>query len=142
MNFLKKEYPECFGNSRVRAYGNPGIRQTRWIVGAHHLQVADVRAGKKFDDAIGRTAWAIEIHDKAEGIYWEPFDADHIHYVPFGSLIPMDGDNLIAAGRCIDGDTAALVDAFGRIPALYIADGHHRAQQRERAEEERSRCRL
>ena len=29
--------------------------------------------------------------------------------------------------RVAEGDTAALVAAFGRIPALYIADGHHRA---------------
>lgn len=30
-------------------------------------------------------------------------------------------------------DAAALVDAFGRIPALYIADGHHRAASAARA---------
>lgn len=30
-------------------------------------------------------------------------------------------------------DTRALVDAFGRIPALYIADGHHRAASAARA---------
>ena len=33
-------------------------------------------------------------------------------------------------------DTAALVEAFGRIPALYIADGHHRAASAARAREE------
>ena len=31
------------------------------------------------------------------------------------------------------GDVAALVTAFGRIPALYIADGHHRAASAARA---------
>jgi flavin-dependent dehydrogenase len=126
LTFLKTEYPKAFGNARIRAYGFPGIRQTRWIAGTHHLQVDEVRAGKKFDDAIGRTAWAIEIHDKAEGIYWEPFDADHIHYVPFGSLTPADGDNLIAAGRCIDGDVAALssVRVMGPCIAMGAAAAH------------------
>jgi uncharacterized protein (DUF1015 family) len=33
-------------------------------------------------------------------------------------------------------DTQALVDAFGRIPALYIADGHHRAASAARARRE------
>jgi uncharacterized protein (DUF1015 family) len=33
-------------------------------------------------------------------------------------------------------DTTALVDAFGRIPALYIADGHHRAASAARARAE------
>jgi uncharacterized protein (DUF1015 family) len=33
-------------------------------------------------------------------------------------------------------DATALVDAFGRIPALYIADGHHRAASAARARRE------
>jgi uncharacterized protein (DUF1015 family) len=35
--------------------------------------------------------------------------------------------------RASNGATRALVDAFGRIPALYIADGHHRAASAARA---------
>ena len=31
--FLKAEFPDAFGGARVRAYGFPGIRQTRWIHG-------------------------------------------------------------------------------------------------------------
>ena len=38
--------------------------------------------------------------------------------------------------RVGQGDTQALVDAFARIPALYIADGHHRAASAARAREE------
>jgi uncharacterized protein (DUF1015 family) len=35
-----------------------------------------------------------------------------------------------------DADTAALVGAFGRVPALYIADGHHRAASAARTHRE------
>ena len=84
----------------MRAYGLPGIRQTRWIVGKHHLMVDEVRAGVKFDDAAARTAWPLEQHHNAEGYVWEPFAADHVHYVPLGSMIPPDADNIVAAGRC------------------------------------------
>jgi len=35
-----------------------------------------------------------------------------------------------------EGDTAPLVEAFGRIPLLYIADGHHRAAAAARARRE------
>lgn len=35
--------------------------------------------------------------------------------------------------RVADADTQALVDAFGQVPALYIADGHHRAASAGRA---------
>ncbi len=126
LNFLKSEYPKAFGTARVRAYGFPGIRQTRWIVGHKHLTVDEVRAGTRFKDAVARTAWGIEIHDRAEGIYWEPFPAEHIHYVPFGSLVPKGADNLVAAGRGSDGDGAALssVRVMGPCIAMGAAAAH------------------
>ena len=108
LDFLKREYPGSLRQARVRSYGLPGIRQTRWIAGRQQLTVEDVRAGTPFADAVARTAWPIELHDRPEGYVWEPFADDHMHYVPFGSLVPAEADNLVAAGRCIDGDSAAL----------------------------------
>jgi flavin-dependent dehydrogenase len=124
--FLKSEYPNAFGAARVRAYGFPGIRQTRWIEGTKHLTVDEVRAGTRFDDAVARTAWAIEIHDRAEGIYWEAFPPEHLHYVPFASMTPAEADNLVAAGRCIDADVAALssVRVMGPCIAMGAAAAH------------------
>ena len=126
IHFLKGEYPKAFGNARVRSYGLPGIRQTRWIVGRQQLTVADVRAGTKFPDTVARTAWPIELHDRPEGYVWEPFGDDHLHYVPFGSLIPAEADNIVAAGRCIDGDAAALssVRVMGPCIAMGVAAAH------------------
>ena len=124
--FMRAEYPQAFHNARVRAYGHPGIRQTRWIVGAHHLTADEVRAGTRFPDAVARTAWPIELHDRVEGYVWEPFGDDHVHYVPLGSMTPADSDNLIAAGRCIDGDAAALssVRVMGPCIAMGAAAAH------------------
>jgi hypothetical protein len=124
--FLKGEFPQAFGGARVRAYGLPGMRQTRWIVGCHHLTMEEVRRGIKFDDAIARTAWPLEQHHHAEGYVWEPFAEDHVHYVPFGSLTPPGADNLVAAGRCIDGDATALssVRVMGPCMAMGAAAAH------------------
>jgi len=126
VRFLKAEYPDAYANSRVRCYGMPGIRQTRWIQGQHHLSVEEVRAGTKFPDAIARTAWAIELHSHAEGYIWQPFPADHLHYVPFRSLVPLEADNLVAAGRCMDADNAALssVRVMGPCIAMGAAAAH------------------
>ncbi|HUZ75837.1 MAG TPA: FAD-dependent oxidoreductase [Stellaceae bacterium] len=126
VDFLKREYPACFGAARVRSYGFPGIRQTRWIVGARQLTIADVRAGTRFPDAVARTAWPIELHDRAEGYVWEPFAEDHLHYVPLGSMVAPDADNIVAAGRCIDGDVAALssVRVMGPCIAMGAAAAH------------------
>ena len=126
VNFLKKEYPECFGNARVRAYGNPGIRQTRWIVGRHQLTIDEVRNGTKFEDAVGRTAWPVELHDSDKGYVWQTFPEDHVHYIPLGSLTPADADNIVAAGRCIDADLAALSSV--RVMGPCIAMGAAAAQ--------------
>jgi len=126
MTFLRAEYPAAFAHARVRSYGLPGIRQTRWIVGRHHLTVDEVRAGVKFPDSIARTAWPLEQHHNVEGYVWEPFDADHVHYVPLGSLTPPGLDNLVVAGRCIDGDATALssVRVMGPCIAMGAAAAH------------------
>jgi flavin-dependent dehydrogenase len=126
LHFLKSEYPDAFGQARVRSYGLPGIRQTRWIVGRQQLTVDDVRAGTTFSDAIARTSWPISLHDRADGDILEPFSDDHVHYVPFGSLVPAEADNIVAAGRCIDGDNAALssVRVMGPCIAMGAAAAH------------------
>ena len=126
LDFLKREYPQAFGQARVRSYGLPGIRQTRWIKGRQQLTVDDVRAGTRFPDAIARTAWPIELHDSPQGYVWEAFADDHLHYVPFGSLVPAEADNIVAAGRCIDGDNAALssVRVMGPCIAMGAAAAH------------------
>ena len=124
--FLRGEYPAAFGKARVRTYGALGIRQTRWIAGRQQLTVEDVRAGRKFPDAVARTGWPIELHDTPQGYVWEPFGDDHLHYVPLGSLVSAECDNMVAAGRCIDGDVAALssVRVMGPCIAMGAAAAH------------------
>ncbi len=124
--FLRAEFPEALGRARIRSYGQPGIRQTRWIVGTHQLTADEVRAGMRFPDAVARCAWPIELHHRAEDVHWEEFADDHMHYVPLGSLVHRDADNLAAAGRCIDGDALALssVRVMGPCMAMGQAAAH------------------
>jgi glycine/D-amino acid oxidase-like deaminating enzyme len=123
---LREEFPRAFGQARVRAYGYPGRRQTRWIKGRHQLTVDEVRAGTRFGDAVARTAWPIELHDRPEGYVWEMFEADHVHYVPLRSMTPPGVHNVLAAGRCVDGDAAALssVRVMGPCAAMGAAAAH------------------
>ena len=124
--FLHKEFPEAFGNARIRAYGLPGIRQTRWIVGTHHLTTEEVRAATKFDDAIARCSWPLEQHHNREGYVWEVFPDDHVHTIPLRSLTVAGADNLVAVGRCIDADSTALssVRVMGPCIAMGAAAAH------------------
>lgn len=124
--FLQNEFPEAFGTAKIRAYGLPGIRQTRWIVGTHHLTTEEVRGAKKFDDAIARCSWPLEQHHNQEGYVWEVFGPDHVHTVPLGSLTAAGADNLVAVGRCIDADSTALssVRVMGPCIAMGAAAAH------------------
>ncbi|GGP14611.1 FAD-dependent oxidoreductase [Nonomuraea glycinis] len=122
VEFLRKEFPKAFGAAKVRMYGFPGRRQTRWIAALHQLSADEVRTGFRFEDAVARTAWPIELHDRVEGYVWEVFDADHVHYVPLRSLIPLGAHNLVAVGRCVDGDAAALSSV--RVMGPCAATGH------------------
>jgi hypothetical protein len=124
--FLRKEFPKAFGDAKVRSYGFPGRRQTRWIAAEHQLTVDEVREGHRFDDAVARTAWPIELHDRIEGYVWETHGPDHVHYVPLRSLVPAGAHNLVAAGRCVDGDAAALssVRVMGPCAAMGFGAAH------------------
>jgi FAD dependent oxidoreductase len=123
---LREEFPDAFGRARVRAYGYPGRRQTRWIQGRHQLTLDEIRAGTRFDDSVARTAWPIELHDRADGYVWEMFGASHVHYVPLRSMTPPGAHNLVAAGRCVDGDAAALssVRVMGPCAAMGAGAAH------------------
>jgi hypothetical protein len=126
IDFLRAEYPQAFGKARIRAYAQPGIRQTRWIVGTHQLTTDEVRSATRFSDLVARTSWPVELHDQPEGYVWEPFGEDHVHTVPLRSLTPPECDNLAVAGRCIDADAAALssVRVMGPCIAMGAAAAH------------------
>jgi len=108
MAFLRAEFPQAFGRARIQSIGQPGVRQTRGIVGIRTLRTDEVRSGTRPADAIGRCAWPIEFHGSADGVHWEVFDDDHITWVPLGAMISRDLRNLLAAGRCVDAEPFAL----------------------------------
>jgi len=126
LELFRQELPDAFADARVAVYGQPGIRQTRTIRGRSRLTVADVRAGRRPDDAVARCSWPIELHTRAEDTSWEIFADDHMHYVPFGAMTPEGLDNVVVAGRCIDAEPAALASvrvmgpcfAMGRAAAV------------------------
>jgi len=126
VRFLRAEYPGVFANARVRTYGNPGLRQTRWIVGKRQLTVDDIRKGARPPDAAARCAWWVELHDTEELVHWEQFPNNHVYYIPLGCMVPADADNIVVAGRCVDGDSHALsaVRVMGPCIAMGTAAAH------------------
>jgi hypothetical protein len=126
VRFLRNEFPEMFTNVEVRHYGNPGIRQTRWIVGRRQLTLDDIRSTRRPEDAVARCAWWVELHDTPELVHWERFPDDHVYYIPLSCMLPAEADNIVAAGRCVDADTYALsaVRVMGPCIAMGAAAAH------------------
>ena len=126
IRFLRAEFPRIFANARVRAYGNPGIRQTRWIVSRHQLTMDEIQKGSRPADAAARCAWWVELHDAPDLVHWEQFPPGHVYYIPLDCMIPKDADNIVAAGRCVDADVRALsaIRVMGPCIAMGTAAAH------------------
>jgi hypothetical protein len=126
IGFLRAEFPSIFANAKIRTYGNPGIRQTRWIASRRQLTLDDIRSGGRPDDAAARCAWWVELHDKKDLVHWEKFEADHVYYIPLSCMMPQGADNIVAAGRCVDGDVQALsaIRVMGPCIAMGTAAAH------------------
>jgi hypothetical protein len=126
IDFLRAEFPRIFATARIRTYGNPGIRQTRWIVSRKQLTLQDIRKAQRPADAVARCAWWVELHDSAKTVYWEQFADDHVYYIPLSCMVPQGADNIVAAGRCVDADTHALsaIRVMGPCIAMGTAAAH------------------
>ena len=88
IRFLRAEFPRIFANAQVRVYGNPGIRQTRWIVGRKQLTLEDIRKAERPADAAARCAWWVELHNAKDLVHWERFEDNHVYYIPLGCMVP------------------------------------------------------
>jgi hypothetical protein len=126
IRFLRTEFPYIFRTARIRTYGNPGLRQTRWIVGRRQLTLDDIRKADRPPDAVARCAWWVELHNAKDLVHWERFAPDHVYYIPLGCMIPQHAENIVAAGRCVDADVHALsaIRVMGPCMAMGAAAAH------------------
>jgi len=120
--FLKRDVPG-FEKASVSGVGTQiGIRETRRIVGHYALTKEDVVAGRKFDDAIARSGYPIDIHDPSgKGVTASWIAGDGTYDIPYRCLVPMKTRNLLAAGRCISTTHEAL--ATTRLTPSCMATG-------------------
>lgn len=87
-----------------------GIREGRRVVGEYILTEADLRAGRRFDDAIARGCFYLDAHDPATpGRTYQTADRRMPPYqIPLRCLRPRGAANVLVAGRCLSADQMAL----------------------------------
>ncbi|MBV8601649.1 MAG: FAD-dependent oxidoreductase, partial [Candidatus Eremiobacteraeota bacterium] len=79
-----------------------GIRESRRIVGEYTLTAQDVLEARQFPDAVGRSAYPIDIHNPSgSGTTTHRLPPGASYEIPYRCLVPLDVDDLIVAGRCI-----------------------------------------
>ncbi len=92
-----------------------GIREGCRIMGDQVLRVGDLRAGRRFDDAVAMGTFYLDGHkpDDDKRTYILPKDELEVppYQIPLGCLIAKDGRNLMMAGRCFSADQLALSSA-------------------------------
>jgi len=97
-----KPHINGFENSFISAIPTQiGVRETRRIEGDYNLNQDDVVHGAKFEDAIARSAYPVDIHaPSGEGLVTSEAPDDW-YEIPFRCQLPRGIENLIVAGRCI-----------------------------------------
>lgn len=110
-----------------------GVRETRRAIGDYIVTGDDIKFAHKFDDAIARGCYGIDIHgQKDEQSRMEHLPEGDYYEIPIRALIVKDADNLLVAGRCISSTreghsalriqptSAATGEACGALAALAV----------------------
>ena len=115
VDFMRKRLPG-FANCYLLDTGTQiGVRETRRIMGEYVITAEDVFGARRFEDAIARVSFPIDIHDvKGGGGFFEgPRDGPY-YTIPYRSLVPLAVENLLVAGRCI----SATHEAHGSLRVM------------------------
>lgn len=123
-----REYERFFRDHLVgceQAYLNDtgvqvGVRQTRQVVGRQTLGNKDVVVGTKYRDGIARSAWPIELHSAEKPRLSWLFD--DYYEIPYECFVPVRGESLLFAGRCLSAEHEAMASA--RVTAQCFSYGH------------------
>ncbi|HET8725869.1 MAG TPA: FAD-dependent oxidoreductase, partial [Alphaproteobacteria bacterium] len=102
--FLRRHVPG-FEQAYVAQSGVAiGVREARRIVGDYQMTATDVLEARKFDDAIARGSYPVDIHNpQGRGTVLKRLPPGEWYEIPLRCLMPRGLDRLLVAGRCISG---------------------------------------
>jgi hypothetical protein len=120
--FLRRYVPG-FDKSYVAQSGvQVGVRETRRVLGDYQLTADDVLTARKFDDAVARGAYPIDIHNpKGSGTLLRRLPPGEAYDIPLRCLLPRSVEGLLVAGRCISGTHEA--HSSYRVMPIVMATG-------------------
>ncbi len=107
--FFRQRVPG-FERARIAATGTQvGVRESRRIVGRYTLTKEDVLEARRFDDAVARSAYPIDLHNPSgRGTTTQRLKPGESYEIPYRCLVPVNREQLLVAGRCISTTHEAL----------------------------------
>jgi len=122
--FLRTHVPGFEDAYNAQSGATVGVRETRRICGEYVLTDEDVLHAHKFDDAIARGSYPIDIHapEGGKGTVLTRLPLREAYDIPLRCLLPRGVDRLLVAGRCISGTHAA--HSSYRVTPIAMATGH------------------
>lgn len=101
--FCRSYLPGCEHAYLVMSAPMVGVRESRRIRGEYYLTVDDVLGAKKFDDAILRNNYPLDIHSDSDTDSKRPtrLPAGEFHEVPYRCIVPLKRERILVAGRCL-----------------------------------------
>ncbi|TDC08268.1 FAD-dependent oxidoreductase [Nonomuraea longispora] len=111
MTFFHENLPGLEEAKLLDTAATVGVRESRRIVGEYVLTLEDLVDGKHFDDVVAVAGYPVDIHSPVSGD--GPFEdgippTANIYEIPFRSLLPVELDGVLVAGRCISATHEAL----------------------------------
>jgi hypothetical protein len=120
--FLRRYVPGFEESYVVQSGVQVGVRETRRVLGDYQLSAHDVLGARKFDDAIARGAYPVDIHNpEGSGTLLKRLPPGEAYDIPLRCLLPRNTDRLIVAGRCISGTHEA--HSSYRVMPIVMATG-------------------
>ncbi|HYD57525.1 MAG TPA: FAD-dependent oxidoreductase [Burkholderiales bacterium] len=120
--FLRRYVPGFEKAYAVQSGINIGVRETRRIIGEYQLDANDVLSARRFEDAIARGAYPVDIHNPAgSGTVLKRLPPGEAYDIPLRCLLPQSTENLVVAGRCISGTHEA--HSSYRVMPIVMATG-------------------
>ena len=102
VELLQNEIPGFENSILLETAVQVGVRETRRAIGEYAVTGDDIKFGHKFDDAVARAVYGIDIHgQKDEESRMEHLPEGQYYEIPVRALIVKEAENLLVAGRCI-----------------------------------------
>jgi len=113
--FLKKHVTGFENAYLSHSAAQIGVRESRRVMGDYVLTADDVLSARKFDDAVARCNYPLDIHNPSgSGTVIKHVPAGMSYEIPYRCLLPRGLENVLVASRCI----SATHEAHGSLRVM------------------------